>query len=102
MAIPFRMVNKYVDEEMALHKIGEYRDGSTALEIIDKNGEEYATATVCIPGTDVPEGHVLIKDWSENEGVLQSLINAGIVGQPVRNVPSGFVTAQLVELLKDI
>ena len=101
MAKTVRITTRYTDEDMRLSQIGEYQDGSPAYALFDANGEEYATATVCIPGNTPPSGHVLIKNWSENEGVLESLVAAGIL-QVVADVPSGFVNAQLCKLLVSI
>lgn len=41
-----------------------------------------ATATVNTP-LKLNEGIVCIKDWSENEGILEALIEAGIVSEPL-------------------
>lgn len=42
---------------------------------------------------DIPLGpdEVAIKNWSENEGLLEVLIAHGIVDSPHRTVPSGYV-----------
>ena len=101
MAKTVRITTRYVNEDMRLTQIGMYQDESPAYALYDKNGEEYATATVCIPGATPPSGHVLIKNWSENEGILESLVSAGIL-QVVDSVPAGFVSAQLCKLLVEI
>jgi hypothetical protein len=48
------------------------------------------------------EGHVFIKDWSENSGMLASLQAAGVIGDVVRVIPTGFVVAHEVPLLMEV
>lgn len=66
-----------------------------------ETGEPYATATVNIP--DIPLGptEVLVKDYSENTGMLEALEHAGIVRRTGRCVRSGFVEIPVCELLVD-
>jgi hypothetical protein len=42
-----------------------------------------------------------IKDYSENAGLLQVLIDAGVVSEPVGYVRSGFVEIPVCDLLMD-
>lgn len=66
---------------------GQYPNGRTALELVDhKTGEPVAVATVNVPEQDVPEGHVLIKDYSENTGMFKQLHEQGIVGPALEKV----------------
>ena len=75
-----------------------YPNGRTAIQLWCEEGP-MGTATVNIPEYPVPENHVLIKDWSENRGMLQALIDAGVVKDTGIVVPSGYVEANLAELL---
>ncbi len=57
-------------------------DKSIRLDLIDAgDGEPVACATVCLAGEYAPptEGHIYVKMWSENEGVLEALVLAQIV-----------------------
>lgn len=77
-----------------------YSDGSLALVVTDYGtGEHLATATVFLNHDKPAEGHVFIKDYSENEGVLNCLIDQGIVSKPVREVQAGFVVVHECEVL---
>jgi len=71
-----------------------YHDGNPAILLIDANDyQPVATATV---NADIPppDGTVFVKDWSENEGMLEALIAANVIHpEPVGFVPLGFVTA---------
>jgi len=74
-----------------------YNNGRIALEILnaDENSVEfnfpYAVATVNMPDVLLEENEVLIKDYTENEGVLKFLVENNIVYATERGVESGFV-----------
>ena len=79
---------------------GTYPNGRTALKVYDADtGEPIATATVNLPDQPLPDNHVFIKNWSENEGILDSLVEANYIKPTGRRVNTGFVTAIEVELL---
>ena len=92
---------KYIDEENAWVRRATYPNGSTALSLLTPDGEILAVATVAL---DIlpDEGNIFIKNWSENEGILESLQGAGFVGPVIREVPTGFVRAQEVKILAGV
>lgn len=59
-----------------------YQCGQTAIQLITQEGEPYTTATSAAPAVNLEPDEVLIKDFSENEGVLAALNKAGIVYSP--------------------
>jgi len=62
-----------------------YRNERIALELIDeKNGEPVLVATVNVPEEIINADEVIVKNYSENEGILEVLIRQGIVGFPLR------------------
>lgn len=76
-----------------------YANGNVRIDLIDtEDGAPIATAT-CNIETKLEPNEVLIKNYSENEGVLDALIEAGIVSTPIRKVPTGYVSAELCKLL---
>ena len=76
-----------------------YGNGQTRLDLIDsKDGLPYATTTVA-SGVSVSDDEVIIKNYSENEGILDSLIKAGVVSHPLYYIPSGFVNLSVCKLL---
>ena len=81
-----------------------YPNGRTALQLLTANKDEepVATATVNVPEIPLASDEVLIKDYSENTGILAVLVQKGIVAPPIRVVPVGFVTAALCRLLIDL
>lgn len=55
----------------------EYERGGIALIGLERNGEQFATFTSWLPG--IPEGEVAIKDYGENEGFKQQLVDQGVI-----------------------
>ena len=64
--------------------------------------EMVAVASVNLPDEPLPPGHVFIKDWSENEGILAALVRGGIVADTGIRIPTGFVEAALCRILVDV
>jgi hypothetical protein len=61
--------------------------------------EPWTTASVNLPNEFLKHNEVAIKSYSENEGVLEALQAAGIVGKPIYYANSGFVSIPICELL---
>jgi hypothetical protein len=92
---------KWLDEEAYIVS-GYYGDESIAWKAYSLEGEPLCTPTVCLVEYNQeprPE-HVFIKNWSENEGILESLIAGGIISEPVRTLPAGFCKAYECRILK--
>ncbi len=78
----------------------QYNNGRTALELVAAKddpehdimeGEPICTATVNVPTVALGVDEVIIKDYSENQGILDALLDAGIVETTGRYVESGWV-----------
>ena len=79
---------KYVKGETQLHFM-KYANGSIAIQGLSLYGEPMFIATVALDELP-PKGHVFLKGWSENEGIPESLENAGIVKLTGRKIPTGY------------
>lgn len=89
---------KYVPSGVLVRKMF-YADGNVSLGAFDlDDGSPWGTLTVNIPETNINANHVWIKDWSENEGVLNALIKSGLVKSLDITQPCGHCRAHLVEL----
>lgn len=78
-----------------------YHNGRPAIVLNDINdGEQVAVATVNLPSADVPDGHVLVKDWEENEGILAALVDARVVEDTGTRIPTGFVEVALCRITR--
>jgi hypothetical protein len=64
-----------------------------------EDGERIEVATINIPEEFLSKNEVIIKDYSENEGMLDTLMKAGIISGPKRYVESGYIKAPICELL---
>ena len=64
------------------------------IQLLDQaDGLPVATATVCVSGWQPQPDYVLIKDYSENAGILDALRDAIIIGEPIACVPVGYALA---------
>lgn len=80
-------------------------DNRIGLELIDAGndamflGERIAMASVNLPEIPLPDGCIFIKTWSQNEGLLDQLVAAGVVSEPVGWVPAGHARAAMCRIL---
>lgn len=65
----------------------QYENGRTAIQLTE-DGSPFAVATINDPSVDLRDGHVLIKNYSENSGMVQALHDAGVV-HPLYQHPIG-------------
>ena len=83
ITIPSKM--KYYDGDIVV-KLSKYHDGTTALLFTEPSGAPLAKASKNMKGilpehvySQQPDNIVFIKDYSENEGVLRTLMDADLV-----------------------
>lgn len=74
------------------------RPENPAVQILTDRGEPFMIASVNIDFLLNP-GLIAIKNWSENEFIEEELQQAGIIGEKVSEVPSGYVSIPIYELL---
>jgi hypothetical protein len=78
--------------------LGKYPNGQIAIKLYDESdGLPYATATVSVQ-EKLEACEVAIKNYSENVGILESLINAKVIDSPHRFIQSGFVNIPVCKL----
>ncbi len=91
--VKFKKWNCIVEKE-------KYRNDRIALSLLDsETGENIAMATINMPEVQLEHDEVLIKNNSENEGILSALIEAGIISNTIRLVPTGYVNVHLCKVL---
>lgn len=91
----------FLGEKCFIEKL-EYDNGRVALRlytVTEGFKEPMGTATVNIPEAKLERDETLIKDWSENKGMLQALIEAGIVEDTGLTYRTGYVCANICKLL---
>lgn len=79
---------------------GRYDNGRIGLEVIDaKDGEPLFTATVNLPDIELASDEVVIKNYSENEGLLEVLVAYNYVIPTGQVVETGYVSVPICQLL---
>lgn len=64
-----------------------YMNGRQAVQLVE-DGEDYATLSMNIPEAAIGPDEFLVKDYGENEGLIEQFVAAGVI------VPTG----QVIEL----
>ncbi|MCU7829551.1 MAG: hypothetical protein KZQ85_10835 [Candidatus Thiodiazotropha sp. (ex Myrtea sp. 'scaly one' KF741663)] len=82
--------------------IAHYGNGRPAILLETEQGLPVATATVNISFFKPAEGEVLIKDYSENEGILDCLADAGILEPTGKELWSGHAKLHICRLLHPV
>lgn len=59
-------------------------------ELRSTAGEIYTVATVNLPAVSLEQDEVLIKDYSENEGVREALEKGNVIGPALASYRTGF------------
>lgn len=76
-----------------------YKDGNVALVLTDNSdGLPITTASVNLPDVLMPEGYIAIKNYSENEGILSTLVEANIIDFPSDYIKRGYVEIPICKL----
>lgn len=72
---------------------------NNAIQLLDANDGSSVTVASVNPDFMLPDGEVAIKSWSENEGMANCLMAAGIIGPVKYTIPSGWVEMTVHDLL---
>ena len=98
-------VLSYTDEVIELEvERGMYANGQPGI-VLYYEGEPYMTATVAVDPADasylIDESEdVVIKNYSENEGILEALVEGGIIEKPHATIEINFVTLYVAKFSK--
>lgn len=80
--------------------LAKYPNSRTAILLVDmSDGSPYCKATVNVPDADLAPDEVFIKDYSENKGVYDALLNAGVISPSIDRIPVGYCTTMKCKLL---
>lgn len=86
---------KFLGEECTL-SLQAYMRGGHALQLLCEDGSPMAMATTWVEGLEPQE--MAIKDYSENEGIYDALLEAGVIQPYHRTIDSGFAKLKVVKL----
>jgi hypothetical protein len=80
-----------------------YRNNNRiAIELADETtNESIAMATINLPHVELNKNTVAIKNYSENEGIVEVLTKAKIIGKRVDLIISGHCAIGIYQLLKN-
>jgi hypothetical protein len=73
-------------KKLIVKKLSYIENNRTALELAYSNGREYMIATVNLPGEHLEADEVVIRNYSEGNGVMDALIIAAVIDFPNRFV----------------
>jgi hypothetical protein len=85
---------QYVEEAEALYVTRFPATGQLALLTSDEH-----RLSVALPGVPLAADELLIKSYSENAGVAEALVAAGVIRLTDRVVPSGYVELPVAQLI---
>lgn len=92
-------MNFYGERYELIPELGRYGNGRLAITLVDAtDGEPFATVTVNIPNKYIAPDEVAVKDWDENERVVEVLVQAGWLVPTGATLPTGHVRAKLMRL----
>ena len=77
-----------------------YEDGVLALSCFDHEGP-FCHLSTHPKGIDVPEGYTLIKNYSENAGFLDQLVEQGIIESPTCHISWEYISLPVCKVLID-
>lgn len=90
----------YKGEKVYLNLEKYHEPSNTALIFKAEDGEIYFVATVNIDA-ELPNGFVLIKNYGENEGILEWLVENNIVIDTGNVIPLGYTYGNICILSKE-
>ena len=81
---------------------GKYPNGRPAIQLFDSTtNEPIATATVNVPHVPLKANQVIIKDYSENEGIYECLKKAGVISPWFAKAQVGYEVCPICELIEE-
>jgi len=90
----------FLGQECIVEKHAYKSNDRVALELtIKATGEPMATATTNLPNIQLEKNEVIIKNYSENEGIYQILVKAGIISKSIRTEKTGWIEVLVCKLL---
>lgn len=84
---------KYSNNRLAIQLVSAEENVEDGLFL----GEHITTSTVNLPNVDLAEDEIIIKDYSENEGMAQALQDAGYISPVIKTVQTGFTSAKIAK-----
>lgn len=94
----FTFKSKYAEYKNSFFQVGSYGNKNLAVEIWSAEDGPISRVTVN-PGIMIPRTQIAIKDYSENEGMVDFLKSEGLIEDvPVMTIPSGWIEIPVYNL----
>jgi hypothetical protein len=90
---------KYGEYDNCSLRFSKYQDGTIALRIFDEYDHPLMTVTKNVPGCSLKKNQILVKNYSENEGILECLEEQEIIERTGMLCSSGFIDLHICNLL---
>lgn len=74
-----------------------------AVVLVDAiDGSPYARVSCNLPEVEMAEDETAVKNWIENEGMMEALIERGCLSEPVRFVKNGHVNVPICKIKMEL
>lgn len=80
-------------------RVTSYPTGVPAIVLVDDVGQPELVATKHVPEAELQPGETCVKDYSENDGVLQALVSAGVVEDTGVRLQAGWTHLSVVRVV---
>lgn len=95
-----KIKSKYLDHDCLL-LVRPYPNSRPAIQLIDAETHELlCIATINLPEVELPKDCVLIKTWSENEGIMEALIANQVIEDTGERIPAGYAEAAVCRYIR--
>lgn len=75
------------------------QNNNIAIKLLDEKTKELVAVATTNTSEETPLPGVQIKDYSENEGMWQALVNASVIeDEVIRTIASGYVEVKVAKL----
>jgi hypothetical protein len=95
-----RIKTKYIDSDNCSLRFTKYPTGSYCLTIVDEYGHPLMNVSKLVPAYIIESDEIFVKDYSENEGILDCLTELNIL-EEIITIPAGHTKLHLCKLLID-
>ena len=93
------IIVKFNDEELTIVKNIYAIGNATRLDLVDKEGMPCLTVTTNVEHIELNEGEILVKEYTENRGILKALKQAGVIENITEKVSQGYDYVHICKLL---
>lgn len=98
----FTFTTKHGGSYQVFIQLGKYRNGQTSVQLIDaEDGQPVATASIAMPELSLEDNQIVVKDYSENEGMLDFLLENSIIEMCSEYIETGYNISSVVKLLPE-